>query len=100
MGAWHFAQAPLRLRTLRVALDEYVRFGLEAGVFIVSQRGAAGRRREVRAASAAAPARSKPREPPARAGRTTPDDQTSRASATAPRGRSRLRAHRGERDDW
>src|SRR4029079_7815264 len=35
MGAWHFVQAPLRLRNLRVALDEYLRFGLEAGVFMV-----------------------------------------------------------------
>jgi hypothetical protein len=38
MGAWHFAQAPLRLRNLRLALDEYLRFGLEAGVFIVPQQ--------------------------------------------------------------
>ena len=38
MGAWHFVQAPLRLRNLRVALDEYLRFGLEAGVFIVPQQ--------------------------------------------------------------
>jgi hypothetical protein len=37
MGAWHFVQAPLRLRNLRVALDEYLRFGMEAGVFIVPQ---------------------------------------------------------------
>jgi hypothetical protein len=38
MGAWHFVQAPLRLRNLRMALDEYLRFGLEAGVFIVPQQ--------------------------------------------------------------
>ena len=38
MGAWHFVQAPLRQRTLQLALDEYLRFGLEAGVFIVSPR--------------------------------------------------------------
>jgi hypothetical protein len=31
MGAWHFVQAPLRLRTLELALEEYLRFGLEAG---------------------------------------------------------------------
>ena len=38
MGAWHFVQAPLRLRNLRLALDEYLRFGLEAGTFIVPQQ--------------------------------------------------------------
>jgi Phage tail protein (Tail_P2_I) len=38
MGAWHFVQAPLRLRGLRLALDEYLRFGLEAGTFIVPQQ--------------------------------------------------------------
>jgi hypothetical protein len=38
MGAWHFVQAPLRLRSLRLALDEYLRFGLEAGTFIVPQQ--------------------------------------------------------------
>ena len=37
MGAWHFVQAPLRLRNLRRALDEYLRFGLEAGVVLVRQ---------------------------------------------------------------
>lgn len=37
MGAWHFVQAPLRLRNLRRALDEYLRFGLEAGVVLVPQ---------------------------------------------------------------
>ena len=37
MGAWHFLGAPLRLRNLRLALDEYLRFGLEAGVFLAPQ---------------------------------------------------------------
>jgi hypothetical protein len=37
MGAWHFVQAPLRLRNLRRAIDEYLRFGLEAGVVLVPQ---------------------------------------------------------------
>jgi hypothetical protein len=36
MGAYHFLQAPQRLKNLRVSLDEYLRFGLEAGVFIAS----------------------------------------------------------------
>lgn len=38
MGAWHFVHAPQRLRNLRLALDEYLRFGLEAGVLAVSQQ--------------------------------------------------------------
>jgi hypothetical protein len=38
MGAWHFVQAPLRLRSLRLALEEYLRFGLEAGTFVVPQQ--------------------------------------------------------------
>lgn len=42
MGAWHFVQAPLRLRSLRIALDEYLRFGLEAGVFVVTPVAAGG----------------------------------------------------------
>jgi hypothetical protein len=37
MGAWHFLQAPRRVRNLRLALDEYLRFGLEAGVFFDPQ---------------------------------------------------------------
>lgn len=37
MGAWHFLQTPQRLRNLRLALDEYLRFGLEAGVFFAPQ---------------------------------------------------------------
>jgi len=36
MGAYHFLQAPQRLKNLRVSLDEYLRFGLEAGVFFAS----------------------------------------------------------------
>jgi hypothetical protein len=31
MGAWRFLHAPQRLRNLRGALDEYLRFGLEVG---------------------------------------------------------------------
>jgi len=38
MGAWHFLQAPQRLRNLQIALDEYLRFGLEAGVIVASPR--------------------------------------------------------------
>ena len=38
MGAWHFLQAPQRLRNLRVALDEYLRFGLEVGMFVAVRR--------------------------------------------------------------
>lgn len=38
MGAWHFLQVPQRLRNLQVALDEYLRFGLEAGVIVASPR--------------------------------------------------------------
>jgi hypothetical protein len=40
MGAWRFVQAPRRLRNLRVALDEYLRFGLEAGIFYAPQQPA------------------------------------------------------------
>ncbi|AMY08401.1 hypothetical protein LuPra_01601 [Luteitalea pratensis] len=36
MGAWHFLQAPQRLRNLQIAVDEYLRFGLEAGVIVAS----------------------------------------------------------------
>jgi hypothetical protein len=36
MGAFHFLQAPQRLKNLRISLDEYLRFGLEAGVFFAS----------------------------------------------------------------
>lgn len=41
MGAWHWIQSPQRLRNLRSALDEYLRFGLEAGIFIVPQHAIA-----------------------------------------------------------
>jgi hypothetical protein len=37
MGAWRFLQVPRRLRNLETALDEYLRFGLEAGVFFSPQ---------------------------------------------------------------
>ena len=40
MGAWRFLHAPRRLRNLRLALDEYLRFGMEAGVFLAEQRPA------------------------------------------------------------
>jgi hypothetical protein len=33
MGAFHDLYQPQRERNLRVRLDEYLRFGLEAGVF-------------------------------------------------------------------
>jgi hypothetical protein len=33
MGVFHFLQAPQRLKNLHTSLDEYLRFGLEAGVF-------------------------------------------------------------------
>jgi hypothetical protein len=36
MGAFHFLQVSGRLANLRIALDEYLRFGLEAGVFFAS----------------------------------------------------------------
>ena len=42
MGAWHFLQAPQRMRNLRLALDEYLRFGLEAGVFLGLQEPLTG----------------------------------------------------------
>ena len=38
MGAWRFLHTPHRLRNLRLALDEYLRFGLEAGIFFAPQR--------------------------------------------------------------
>ncbi|MGH7232285.1 MAG: hypothetical protein ACREJU_13140 [Nitrospiraceae bacterium] len=37
MGAWHFLHAPQRVRNLRLALNEYLRFGLEAGIFFAPQ---------------------------------------------------------------
>jgi hypothetical protein len=36
MGVFHHLQQPRRTRNLRAALDEYLRFGLEAGVFDVT----------------------------------------------------------------
>ena len=85
MGAWHFVQAPLRLRNLRVALDEYLRFGLEAGVFIVPQqpkRAAAAVSRGLRASAHRSPSQ-------AREGAGT-----RRAIARAPRRKPRLRTAR------
>jgi aspartate aminotransferase-like enzyme len=38
MGAWHFLQATQRLRNLQQALDEYLRFGLEAGILRAPQK--------------------------------------------------------------
>ena len=36
MGAWNFLQEPQREDNLRNSLDEYLRFGLEAGIFFVT----------------------------------------------------------------
>jgi hypothetical protein len=36
MGAFHNLQQPRREANLRTALDEYLRFGLEAGIFYAS----------------------------------------------------------------
>ena len=36
MGAFHMVQAARREANLRAALDEYLRFGLEAGIFYAS----------------------------------------------------------------
>jgi hypothetical protein len=36
MGAFHIVQAARREANLRAALDEYLRFGLEAGIFYAS----------------------------------------------------------------
>jgi hypothetical protein len=36
MGAFHFLQQTQRLRSLQASLDEHVRFGLEAGLFLVT----------------------------------------------------------------
>lgn len=33
MGAWHLIAAPQREANLRIRLEEYIRFGLEAGIF-------------------------------------------------------------------
>jgi hypothetical protein len=36
LGAFHFLQATQRLANLRASLDEFLRFGLEAGVFLMT----------------------------------------------------------------
>jgi hypothetical protein len=36
MGAFHFLQQPQRLRNLQIRLHEYLRFGLDAGIFLLS----------------------------------------------------------------
>jgi hypothetical protein len=36
MGAFNFLQQAQRLKNLRASLDEYLRFGLEAGIFYVT----------------------------------------------------------------
>jgi hypothetical protein len=36
MGAFSLLQQPQRLKNLEVALEEYLRFGLEAGIFFVT----------------------------------------------------------------
>ncbi|QSJ19384.1 hypothetical protein JYQ62_12060 [Nostoc sp. UHCC 0702] len=36
MGAFHFLQQTQRIKNLKVRLDEYLRFGLEAGIFFVN----------------------------------------------------------------
>jgi len=36
MGVFSMLQQPQRLANLRVALEEYLRFGLEAGIFLAS----------------------------------------------------------------
>lgn len=36
LGAFHFLQQPKRLKNLQTSLDEYLRFGLEAGHFVVT----------------------------------------------------------------
>lgn len=36
MGAFNFLQQELRINNLRASLDEYLRFGLEAGIFLVT----------------------------------------------------------------
>lgn len=42
MGAWRFLQFPRRLHNLQTALEEYLRFGLEAGVILADQLGHPG----------------------------------------------------------
>jgi hypothetical protein len=36
MGVFCMLQQPQRLKNLQVALEEYLRFGLEAGIFFVT----------------------------------------------------------------
>jgi hypothetical protein len=36
MGAFHFLQQVQRVKNVRTSLDEYLRFGLEAGIVFVS----------------------------------------------------------------
>lgn len=36
MGAFHFLQQPQRLKNLQIRLPEYLRFGLDAGIFLLS----------------------------------------------------------------
>ena len=36
MGAFHFLGQAHRIKNLRAALDAYLRFGLEAGIFFVT----------------------------------------------------------------
>jgi hypothetical protein len=36
MGAFHDLLQPQRIAGLRASLDEYLRFGLEAGIFLAS----------------------------------------------------------------
>jgi len=36
MGAFHFLEQSQRLKHLQASLNEYLRFGLEAGIFLVT----------------------------------------------------------------
>ena len=36
IGAWHFLHQPQRLRNVRTSLEEYLRLGLEAGIFLAT----------------------------------------------------------------
>jgi hypothetical protein len=36
MGAWYFLHQPQRLRNVRTSLEEYLRLGLEAGIFLAT----------------------------------------------------------------
>jgi hypothetical protein len=73
MGAWHFVHAPSRLRHLRRALDEYLRFGLEAGTFIVPQQPASAVAPEIHSATPRRARTTAPSSPRAgRSARATP----------------------------